>query len=59
MNFEGRVNQSSKKNIQIEYKSRVDDKIKLSLQHGAYSDGNSSKSKKLYILDFKYPFSTL
>ena len=35
LNFDGRVNKSSKKNIQIEYKSRVDNKLRVVLQHGA------------------------
>ena len=35
LNFSGRVDKSSKKNIQIEYKSRVDDKVRIVLQHGA------------------------
>lgn len=48
----------------IEYKSRVDDKLKLCLQHGAFnSRGNGAISAlrdgKLYILDFAYPFSPI
>lgn len=31
LNFSGRVDKSSKKNIQIEYKSRIDDKVRIVL----------------------------
>ena len=61
LNFDGRVTKSSKKNVQIEYRSRVDDKLRVVLQHGAQNSdsGGSDKSAKYYALDFTYPFSTL
>jgi hypothetical protein len=38
------------------YKSRLDEKCKTCLQHGAL-DSNDDKKGKMYILDFTYPFS--
>ena len=66
LNFEGRSVKSSKKNIQIEYKSRLDnrtDRCRVALQHAAdketYLDNNGVKSGRVYILDFTYPFSPI
>jgi hypothetical protein len=64
LNFEGRIPRSSRKNIQIEYKSRMDGKIRTALQHcavGGRSDlgEDLGKNSKLYALDFTYPFSQL
>mmetsp|Transcript_18763 Transcript_18763/g.32064 ORF Transcript_18763/g.32064 Transcript_18763/m.32064 type:complete len:110 (+) Transcript_18763:652-981(+) len=63
LNFEGRVTSSSKKNIQIEYKSRLDNKIRVVLQHGAQGSRHSSDiptlNGKIYSLDFTYPFTPL
>lgn len=61
LNFDGRVTKSSKKNVQIEYRSRVDDKLRVVLQHGAQTSESSGSDKgaKMYALDFTYPFSAL
>jgi len=48
----GRVKRSSKKNTQLEFKFRSDNKIRVVLQHGR-------REKDLFILDFGYPFNTL
>lgn len=61
LNFDGRVNKTSKKNVQIEYRSRLDDKVRVVLQHGAQGGSSDSgdKNTKVYSLDFTYPFSPL
>ena len=59
LNFDGRVTKSSKKNVQIEYRSRVDDKVRVVLQHGAQEGTTSKQDQQLYALDFTYPFSPL
>ena len=47
----------------IEYKSRVDDKLKICLQHGAHSGNRGGMGAvgggKMYILDFAYPFTPI
>ena len=48
----------------IEYKSRVDDKVKTCLQHGAYNGNKgggmgAAGGGKVYILDFAYPFTPI
>ena len=52
LNFMGRVKKSSKKNCQLEYKFKSDQKIRLVLQHGAFNSD-------IFILDYGYPFSQL
>ena len=62
LNFEGRVTKSSRKNIQLEYKSRQDEKCRVVLQHGSQNKNSDSKGKsdmKIYTLDFTYPCSTV
>lgn len=61
-NFEGRVTKASKKNCQVEYKSRIDDKCQIVFQHGSRGEDDKKggkKNGKIYALDFCYPFSTL
>ena len=61
-NFEGRVTKSSRKNCQVEYKTKGDDKCRVVLQHGSCGDEekrSGKKNGKTYSLDFIYPFSTL
>lgn len=63
LHFENRNVKSSKKNVMLEYKSRVDDKLKVCLQHGAINgQGNGiggGSGGKMYALDFAYPFTPI
>lgn len=60
--FDGRVKENSKKNVQIEYKSRVDNRCRIVLQHGkmqVMKNKDEQGGGKLYSLDFTYPFSPI
>jgi hypothetical protein len=60
LEFDGRVQLPSKKNVQIEYKSRVDNRCRIVLQHGAQQHIKTEMYRgKVYSLDFTYPFSPL
>lgn len=52
LNYSGRVKQSSKKNAQLEFKFKSDNKIRLVLQHGKFC-------KDTFILDYGYPLSDI
>ena len=63
LHFDGRETKGSKKNVLIEYRSRLDNKIRVVLQHGAHSardgGGQCQTGGKLYCLDFAYPFTPI
>ncbi len=50
LNYSGRVKQSSKKNAQLEFKFKSDNRVRLVLQHGKFC-------KDTFILDYGYPLS--
>lgn len=52
---------SSSKNVQIEYKSRVDNTCRIVLQHGKLEilTAGGRNIGKVYSLDFTYPFCPL
>eukprot|EP00347_Sterkiella_histriomuscorum_P008274 403345707 len=52
LNFNGRVKKASRKNVQIEYKFKRDDKYRIVLQHGKLAND-------IFILDYGYPFTTI
>ena len=52
LQFAGRVKMSSRKNAQMEVKTKLDGKLKSVFQHGKFSD-------EIFILDFGYPLSPM